>query len=75
MHGNHIDDIVAVISGVTVSFLGIFLKLDWSSFTLEVYKTTEVLWFGIVGGVGGYLGKKFIDKLYKRKKNGNNNQL
>lgn len=74
MHGNFLDDVIAVTSGVTVSLLGIFLRFDWNYFTVEMYKTTEVLWFGIVGGVGGYLGKKIIDKIYKKKNNGNNNR-
>lgn len=74
MHGNHMDDIVAVISGAALSILSIFLKLDWHHFTFDIIKTAEVLWFGFVGGVGGYLGKQIIDKIYKKKKNGNNNK-
>lgn len=74
MHNNFIDDIVAVTSGVAFSILGVFLKFDINTFQAEAVKTAEVLWFGVIGGVGGYLGKQIIDKLYKKKKNGNNNK-
>lgn len=75
MHGNHSDDIIAVFSGMIVTFLSLLLRFDWNLFTVEIVKTTEVLWLGIVGGVGGYLGKQLIDKISKKKnKNGNNNK-
>ena len=74
MDNNFTDDIVAVVSGATFSALGMLLKFDLNSFTVETMKTIEVLWLGIVGGVGGIIGKKIIDKIYKNKKNGNNDQ-
>lgn len=69
MHNNYFDDIIAIISGIAVSFLSIFLRFNWEKLIVEMYKTGEVLWLGIVGGVGGYLGKKIIEKIYQKKKN------
>lgn len=59
---------VSILCGICATLLGSLLKVDMHTFYTQVLKSGEVLWLGILGGMGGYVGKILITKILKHKK-------
>lgn len=67
---HHADDAISIGTGMLLSVAA--SAGGWGGLD-QVKHGAAVLVFGVVGGVGGWLGKKLMDKLTRKKRSNNNN--
>lgn len=70
MEDDMITNIWSFSGGAILGITGYLLKVDWSSFFEQLGpESIKVGLLGIIGGAGGLLGKKIVEKnFFKRKR-------